>query len=241
MEGKSEVGGYMNHCLWCHEEIMNEFSWKTLLFGVEGRKVCDCCQERFSLIKGETCKKCFRESKQPLCYDCRRWEDFFNGEDPLVKNVSTYTYNSFMQEVVAKWKYRGDYELVYMFTNVARRSFYNHFRAYLEEAIIVPIPLSKERLEERHFNQSLALANTLMKDKRQISQLLSRINHEKQAKKTRRQRIFGKNPFKLEKKTNKTVILVDDIYTTGTTIRHAASLLLKNGCPQVFSYTLIRG
>src|SRR5699024_5852153 len=100
---------------------------------------------------------------------------------------------------------------------------------------------SKERLINRGFNQSLAIAEKLARNTSDIQQVLQRIHSEKQSKKTRSQRIFGKNPFKLIKKTNKSVILVDDIYTTGTTLRHAATLLKQGGCPAIYSYSLIRG
>src|SRR5690625_1097913 len=71
--------------------------------------------------------------------------------------------------------------------------------------------------------------------------ILTRIHSEKQSKKTRSERLSADNPFVAAKKVNKPVILVDDIYTTGTTLRHAATLLKEQGCPEVYAYTLIRG
>jgi len=49
------------------------------------------------------------------------------------------------------------------------------------------------------------------------------------------------NPFNLVKSLNNPVLLVDDIYTTGRTLRHAAQLLKEAGCQEVYALTLCRG
>lgn len=231
----------MNFCLWCDVEIIYQVHWKTLLNGNRKGRLCHECFQRISFINGEVCTKCCRESKLPICHDCKRWQLFFNGEDPLLTNIATFKYNDFMKEVIAKWKYRGDFILIDMFTKQIQKTIQTGMNSFFDNSILVPIPLSKERLEERGFNQSLAIAERITDDARKINNIIERIHSEKQSKKSRSQRIFRKNPFKLLKKTNKTVILVDDIYTTGTTLRHAAKLLKQSGCPAVYSYSLIRG
>src|SRR5699024_6842131 len=143
-----------------------------------------------------------------------------------------------MQEMIAKWKYRGDYILGEAFKNVYLDTFHQVFTCIGEDAIIVPIPLSKDRMLERGVNQVNVLADFLPLEQKDV---MKRLLSEKQSKKTRRERLSIKNPFILTKNINKTVILVDDIYTTGTTLRHAGNLLRENGCPKVYSYTLIRG
>src|SRR5699024_206564 len=141
-------------------------------------------------------------------------------------------------EIMARWKYRGDYVLVKMFQHTFVQTFTNIFSSQLKKSIIVPIPLSKERLRERRFNQAEALAQMLPLT---YEHLLTRVHSEKQAKKSRYERLLTHNPFKVKRTINKSVILVDDIYTTGTTIRHASKVLKENGCPNVYAYTLIRG
>ncbi|WP_339213858.1 phosphoribosyltransferase family protein [Ornithinibacillus sp. FSL M8-0202] len=142
-----------------------------------------------------------------------------------------------MQDIIAKWKYRGDYELGTVFEESYTTYFQKAF-ASIKNAVIIPIPLSMERLQERCFNQAEMLASFLSLKKMNI---LSRTHGEKQSKKSRNERIYSENPFILQEKLNNPVILVDDIYTTGTTLRHAAKLLKDAGCPEVYSYTLIRG
>lgn len=144
-----------------------------------------------------------------------------------------------MREIVARWKYRGDYIIGKIFRHYIEETFTKSFRQAKQEYVIVPIPLSKERLKERKFNQSLQLCKFTTSTN--ILDVLRAYYNEKQAKKSRSERILTKNPFYLTKPINKSVILVDDIYTTGRTIRHAAELLHSKGAPAIYSLTLIRG
>lgn len=220
------------YCLWCDAEIIKEVNWNNLFKLPKDEVICQGCKEQMKLIQGQACPQCSREMDcEERCEDCVRW-----GEAALDRNVSLYRYNEFMKEAVAKWKYRGDYVLVDLFME----DFKKRFEALRlpEETILVPVPLSDERMVERGFNQSEALANALPL---QRGNLLSRIHSEKQSKKSRRDRMTTENPFSLKEPTSKPVVLIDDIYTTGRTLQHAAHLLKEAGAPTVFSYTLIRG
>lgn len=221
-------------CLWCHKEIIVTFSWSTIVTKPKPKKLCDACVKKTQRLTGDLCQRCGRSSKG-ICSDCIWWERFFSNNDPLQANKSLYQYNEFMQDVITKWKYRGDYILINAFAD----DFAKHFSSLKEkDAVAIPIPLSSERLRERGFNQAKQLAQFLPI---QTKSILTRTHSEKQAKKTRYERIREANPFSVMQKINKTVILVDDIYTTGATIRHAATVLKDAGCPQIYSYTLIRG
>ncbi|WP_231784221.1 ComF family protein [Lentibacillus sp. JNUCC-1] len=147
-------------------------------------------------------------------------------------------YNDFMKDVITKWKYRGDYELGNMFADVFRDAFEKQYSNLKKDCLIVPVPLSSQRLKERAFNQAEMLARLLP-----VEPVLAveRLSGEKQSKKSRRERILSKNPFIVTEPINKPVILVDDIYTTGTTLRHIARQLKTNGCPSVYGLTLARG
>lgn len=226
------------HCLWCAEEIVPEMNWKSMLFLPKQQNLCKLCQNELIVLHGKRCVKCSRTSIDNICTDCLRWEKHFVMKDVLTWNYSIFAYNERMQEIIAKWKYRGDYCLGNMFRNEFAKAFKDKFRFFPKDAIVVPIPLSAERMKERGFNQAQMLADFLPCNNYPV---LKRIHGEKQAKKTRKERISTVNPFGLIKKVNKPVILVDDIYTTGTTLRHAATLFKESGCPDVYALTLIRG
>lgn len=223
------------NCLWCDTEIFPGINWTTLAMLPEPEQLCKSCLRELVFLEGPRCEKCSRLSKQPICGDCRWWEE---RTDPLMFNYSIFQYNDFMQEIIARWKYRGDYCLGEAFKKQFRDGFRRKFSFLTKGTIAVPVPLSNERLLERGFNQASHLTKFLPLETKEV---LSRVHGEKQSKKTRRERISAINPFKMGHAVKNSVVLVDDIYTTGTTIRHAASILKENGCPEVYAFTLIRG
>lgn len=231
-----------SHCLICHEEIESALSWRTLFGEDKTPKICGECNENFSPVTGEICEICgrpfaFLEAEyrvENLCFDCKRWEDeHWSGS--LDQNRSLYRYTDFAKDIMAKFKFRGDYVLAEIFAEDLCQA----LQAYQYD-YIVPIPLSEERLYERGFNQAEALISTAGF---KPTHLLSRVHTEKQSKKSRSERIHIEQVFKLETELNlnsKTILLIDDIYTTGSTLRHAAKLLKENGAAKVYSFTLAR-
>jgi competence protein ComFC len=230
-------------CLICHTSYHPMVSWRHLLTLKKVDGLCSKCRNAFIRINGEICDICGRPfadlepsyRQGPLCTDCVRWQEDDEWKDVLTKNRSVYMYDEFMKEVVALWKFRGDYAIVNAFQEEFCHEFYRHFD---HTFLIVPIPLSAERLYERGFNQAKALAELLALP---IHELLHRHHLEKQSKKSRQERLRTENVFQLLGKTslqNKHIVLIDDIYTTGITLRHAAKVLLKADAASVSSFTL---
>lgn len=171
---------------------------------------------------------------QDQCLDCVRWEKETEWAGVLEKNHSLFTYNDFAQEVIARYKFRGDYVLAYAFATFMKKKLQSIFFDAL-----VPIPLSEERLYERGFNQSEAL---ILVCGHEPAQLLKRTHTEKQSKKSRSERIHLLQVFQAQgDATEKEILLIDDIYTTGSTLRHAAKQLKEAGAKSVSSLTLARG
>lgn len=227
------------YCLWCHTPFIERTNWQ-YLFGLSTTtQLCQQCSTRLVKITGDICDKCGRPFRnlEPkhregnLCIDCVRW-----GEGALAKNRSLYVYNEFLQEVIAKWKFRGDAELTKLFTTELQQL----AKSFGQIDAIVPIPLSAERLYERGFNQSKLLAEQI--EFSLLDALAKPIHLPKQSKKSRKERIQQENQFQITKAeiTNKTILLVDDIYTTGATLYAAAEILKKHGANAVYSITVAR-
>lgn len=106
--------------------------------------------------------------------------------------------------------------------------------------MIVPIPMHPEKLKERTFSH----VDELLKEARiPYVHLLEKITTETQGGKTRKERMNTPQIFKLKKTVQvegKEILLVDDIYTTGTTIRHAKRVLIEGGAKSVKAFTLIK-
>jgi competence protein ComFC len=236
----------LSYCLFCHVSYTDMWSWASLLGLASVPLLCQPCEGKLTLIQGDICRICGRsfslfpeEYRQgDCCYDCIRWEEDEEWAGVLQQNRSLYVYNDFLKEMIAKMKYRGDVELMKAFYPLGRSSFKNIYRS----SLLVPIPLSEERHYERGFNQGEILAKGL---KNNMSLVLIRKTHEeKQSKKKREDRIKQKeNPFEvthLQNITGKSITLIDDVYTTGSTLRYAAKVLLEAGAKSISSITLGR-
>ncbi|WP_139364966.1 ComF family protein [Sutcliffiella halmapala] len=235
----------MNNCLLCHETISNTFGWREFLGLGKEKRICTSCSVQFSRISGEVCVKCGRlwldvpleHRHDTSCTDCVKWEQDKEYSGALSCNRSVFSYNEFMKEVLARYKFRGDAVIATIFQDELRQAF-QHFQK--GNYVIVPIPLSEERLYERGFNQSLLLAQLLQGE---IVEVLCKKEAEKQSKKARMERIDAENQFFVsneETVKNRRFLLIDDIYTTGTTIRMAAKRLKEAGAGEISSLTLIR-
>ena len=224
------------NCVFCLSPVTPEVNW-TYLFSKEPiAYICQECKGKLAFIEGDTCEVCGRTlsiSQNTICIDCRKWEKDVNWQGILSKNQSLFSYNEYMKELIGRFKYRGDYRIAAGFVLFLPKDF-------AKDKMVVPVPLSAERLYERGFNQVEAIL-----DYANISfvRCLKRQHGEKQSKKTRQQRLEAENIFSLVEKdkiSSQNILLVDDIYTTGATLRHAAKLLKEAGANSVTSLTIAR-
>lgn len=111
-----------------------------------------------------------------------------------------------------------------------------------ENAIIIPIPLHKKRLAFRGFNQSEALANQLPNPCVNLLQRVKKTSSQATLSKKERQKnikdSFIINPQVSKPPKNATLILLDDVCTTFSTINEAALTLKKNGYNKVHAMAL---
>jgi len=110
--------------------------------------------------------------------------------------------------------------------------------------LIVPAPLHKNRLRQRGFNQALLLAKALAKKHRIAMDFTSLIRKSDTVpqtsldKKLRKKNIKGAFDIRNgEKLRGKSIILVDDVYTTGSTLKECSSTLRKGGAKTVIALT----
>ncbi|MFD9626041.1 ComF family protein [Peribacillus muralis] len=230
----------MSKCLVCDEAMKDALTWRTLLMWVDAKLICKSCDEKLERITGDRCSMCSRglagnSSSDDLCFDCSRWEGSGEWSGYLSNNISLFHYNEYLKEIIAKYKYRGDYALASIFIPYLKEMLRD-----IEYDLVTCIPLSDERLKERGFNQAQALVDLLGL---RTVEVLTRIDMEKQSKKSRHERIALPQVFHVTKNDllhNQSILVIDDIYTTGTTLRQAAKALKKAGAKEVSSITLCR-
>ncbi|MBO0994666.1 ComF family protein [Bacillus sp. SD088] len=234
-----------NYCLVCDSHLKRDLTWTTLIFPTIHSPICTSCKAKLQLITGERCRICSRSLdtlnktfiKNDVCMDCVRWEQDPQWANTLKQNISMYHYNEFLKDVMALLKFRGDYQIAEIFAQTLAKELKK-----LQFDWVVTIPLSTERLQERGFNQTEALAQMAGQETKDC---LKRIHSEKQSKKSRGERLRQKQIFQFqgnrEEIKERNIVLLDDIYTTGTTLRQAAKVLKAAGAKDIQAITMARG
>ncbi|MBU0483759.1 MAG: hypothetical protein KKB30_04510 [Proteobacteria bacterium] len=113
--------------------------------------------------------------------------------------------------------------------------------------LIIPVPLHKKRLQERGFNQALILARYLFPQQRKIIQQNLLERHQWTPPQTslngQARRNNLKNSFRVINNNQipgKKILLIDDVFTTGTTVNECAKVLKQTGALEVQVLTLAR-
>ena len=112
-----------------------------------------------------------------------------------------------------------------------------------EYDIITYIPISKKRMRERGYNQSYLICKEICKkfNKKPVN-ILKKYNSEKQAQLSKEQRIDNiKGKFELIYNVeNKKVLIIDDVYTTGSTMNEAIKETQKGNPSKISAYILFK-
>ena len=212
-------------CLLCHTEYTIEATFHQLfLLKDSSPGLCTTCHNKFQLITPPYCSRCYKPDIKDVCSDCKNWEK----EGIIVNHQAVFTYNTAMEEFFSRYKFLGDYRLLHVF-----HKYFQIEKGYT----IVPIPVSKQRFQERGFNQVAALLQQLP-----FSSLLEKEEGPAQNTRTRNERLKNKNTFTLKAKVKvpDKILLVDDVYTTGRTLQHAIAVLKQGGAQEIKTFSLCR-
>jgi ComF family protein len=153
-------------------------------------------------------------------------------------------YQGSLQEAIHRWKYEGKTYLNPFFGKWMAEGFYRYWDADLF-GLLIPVPLHKQRLRERGFNQALLLAKEL--SHRTGIPYLKRVLQKRrptipQANLSGKEREKGVRGVFLvigrEKVEGKSILLVDDVYTTGATVNECSKVLMAAGAERVDVFTL---
>ena len=211
------------------------------------------CQNCFTYISFDT---------KSLCLICDR-PSFDNLTHPACKKkysidgcFSAISYNKIAKKLISNFKYKPyltDLKkfLSELFTEsiIQNENFIHALEMGLPAGrqVFVPVPLFSSKLRKRGYNQSEILVKTLSKKFNLPAQnILKRTRDTKTQYKLKRQDREEnlKNAFSLKARvgplSQHNIFLVDDIVTTGSTLKEAANVLKRNGANKVFGLTLAR-
>ncbi|WP_461218755.1 hypothetical protein [Lapidilactobacillus salsurivasis] len=226
-------------CLLCGQSFTPRYSLKQLLVDRHWYldRLCPLCLRGFQpLDRRHACPQCGRLSEQgQRCYDCQRWA--LTAE--LLTNRALFTYNEAMQAYFQQYKGVGDYRLRLVFAGHLQAV----FTALPRRTLIIPIPTSPSHWTQRQFDPVLGLIESVSRPDRRLA---SQEQLQHQAQLTRQERLVSPQHFYCPQPCpsadqQRPVLLVDDIYTTGRTLRHGQAALRQAGYQgEITSLTVAR-
>lgn len=224
----------MDKCRWCggflnaNLKIHSILSFKPFV----PQFLCEQCEIKFTLpLNHPRCCDCGRfQTTTQRCQDCEKWL----AQKNQLLNQALFPYHGIIQEYFERYKFKGDYRLRHLFR-------YQFKKLIQKDELVIPIPIAKATLAKRHFNQVTGMLSEVT----YLDALIAKPKAQDQSEKGRAARINTVQPFELNPKITsqiqgQKIVIVDDVYTTGTTLHYAAQLLREQGAKSVRSITLAR-
>ncbi len=197
--------------------------------------LCAKCAAKIRPIRGDTCFKCGKlltDSDRLYCYDCSRKIHYFD------RGFAVFEYGDIKRSLY-RFKYSGRAEYAAFYAFAADRSVGRELRT-LDLDAIIPIPIHRKRMIKRGYNQAYELAKELsarigvpVRDeiviRRSNTVPLKKLSEKERKNNLKKAFIIAPNDVKLKK-----ILLVDDIYTTGSTMDAVSKLLKVAGVKEVY-------
>ena len=211
---------------------------------------CNHCWASLNPITGPTCQRCGLPFPSPVsllhspnhqCENCRLRPPAFT------QAWSLFPYKSPLKEAIGLFKYQSKVSLTGPLTTLLLRALTSLPNPLARIDVILPVPLHPIRLREREYNQSLLLAFRLSRllglplsytalVRIRPTKPQTTLSRNDRLKNLRRSFVVTQPGILQDKK----ILLVDDVFTTGTTVNECAKALRKAGTSHVFVVTLAR-
>lgn len=248
--------GERESCAFCGRTIFQAVDWRKgrvslWVPGKPGTGLCRRCLGAIQWLTGDVplCRRCGRflseQRAQNFCYDCRRWEA---AGTALFRNRSIADYGGLLREQWQAYKYGGRRSLETLWREMMVYGWLCHRDDLGFPDEIVYVPMHPTAMKERGFNQAQVLASGLARYlgipvAERLQRVRGDVRQSRQGREERMQLLDGAfclSPDANDGLSGKRILLVDDIYTTGSTLEACARLLRKGGAGQVVSLTLAR-
>ena len=210
---------------------------------LRGKRICTVCDRKLVYIFEPKCKKCGKELEddtKEYCLDCSLKMHYFKT------GIAAFKYDKMVSKSIYRFKYHNRRRYAKFYGEAIGRVYGREILGWNCD-VIIPVPIHNKRRISRGYNQAELIAkelgirlNVLVDDKYlfRISNTRPMKELDKTTRKKNVERAFKiyKNVVKYKK-----IILVDDIYTTGSTIDACAKVLLEAGATEVYFVSLSVG
>lgn len=212
-----------------------------------GKDACAGCEEKLHTVHEPLCMKCgvmLQYWEEEYCPECKKTVHKFE------RNFAVWEYNNYMKASIGRFKFQGKTEYTFFYVR-HMVALYKSILQALQIDVIIPVPIHKHRRRERGFNQAELLAKELGKQLGLpvCTDYLLRIKktkpqkelNAKERKKNLQQAFSCNKKRKKEAAAWNRILLVDDIYTTGSTLDACAAVLSLHGTRKIYGICVCIG
>ena len=220
-------------------------SCKSIIDSSRVYSLCDKCMSLFHWANGKTCAKCGKILQEQyvhdICTDCRESGHCFE------KGYTCVQYGLHERELLLAFKYGGK---AFIGEKIAQIMADRLESEDLEIDLIVPVPMHKSKQKKRGYNQAGIIAKELAKklsvpysDKLLLRQgnTLAMSGLSPFERRMNMEKAFSVPEYAVRKTAGKRILLVDDIYTTGSTASACTQTLMDKGAREVRVITFAAG
>ncbi len=219
------------------------FPWDTCCNGCKSEKVyqyglCENCFRSLTKPEGSRCEICLDKiNTAGLCKSC------LEKKPDYICLYCAFLFENLGRKLIHEFKFRNKRYLKHLFAALCAEAVPKEI--WEKCTLLIPVPLSKKRYRQRGYNQAELLArelsirynipvNTSILYKHEGEKQMALLNKEE-----RRKNIKGLYAANGTLK-NQTVLLIDDIVTTGETLRACAAQLKKAGAEAIYCLAIAR-
>ncbi len=205
--------------------------------------VCKVCRKNLPYVTEPYCMKCGKallDEGDEFCSDCRQTAHDF------VRCRSVFVYEDRMKGAMYRMKYAGRKEYARTFADLTAQRL-GHWIERIRPDVVVCVPLHRSRMRKRGYNQAGLFAKALSERlglcyREDLAIRVKNTLPQKNLSRSERQKNL-KKAFKIRQNDVKSdiVLLIDDIYTTGSTMDALARSFTEAGAGSVYCLTICTG
>ena len=203
--------------------------------------VCGVCGK---IDKNSLCKKCEIQLRKQAVYGIDHYSQ--DSDQIIDEHLYIFMYGGVIRQIFLNYKFNEKAYLYKTFTNflLKNEKFVEIIKSY---DIIIPVPVSKERRKKRGYNQSGLIAKEISKklnipiNQTSLKKVKNIVAQSTLNKEQREKNIQGAYIMKNAKSLkSKKVLIIDDIYTTGSTINECSKILYEVGTNKIGALTIAK-
>jgi ComF family protein len=204
------------------------------------RMICPECEKKLRPIGHPRCYKCGKPIEEgEYCKDCQKHTHIFD------QGRGIFVYDGIMRRSVTRYKYYGCREYGDFYAKAMYRYAWKNLNQWKPD-LIVPVPIYKSKERLRGFNQAAYLANRLgcytgIPVDTDLVQKVVKTKSQKKLNAMQRRKNLEKAFLVTKNIRGKDILVIDDVYTTGSTIDAMAGCLRKRGAKNIYFLTVCIG